>query len=367
MTREEAGGAPTPARVPHTFRERTTAMIATSNRIAFGAGAVVSAFIVVLALVLHWATWVWVPLAVVLGPVTAIVLRSVLPDHDDEPEPHQQRHAQTAPQTPPPPAPRRETVSRLPLPSKDRDYRFLFSATVSWLHDPQVPAMTADLAALAKQNVIARAIERARQYGPGEHAVATVDLGAVLSERTTVANGHYVWATDVALTLSEADARRLERIAELRKQRALWELERAHELGVRDYLGKEVLRDPGSAVTWWFARNLDKPDAITTTVRDIDNLRRLTSAAHATAIPSLEPPEPLTVLEVPQGLGDHDDPVLRLSTAVEQLAEGREPALRATLHRRLADLLRAHGLTMAADALSRPDDVDGLTPPSLSP
>ncbi|EHR62383.1 hypothetical protein [Saccharomonospora cyanea] len=359
-------------------------MTAIPNRIAVGVGTAVSVLVVVLALVFDWATWVWLPLAAVLGPATAIVLRSVLLDRDDEPAPHPQRATPAAPQPPPPPAPRREAVSGLPLPTKDRDYRFLFSATVSWLHDPHVPAMTADLAAMAKQNVIARAVDRARQYGPDEHAVATVDLGAILSERITVANGHYVWATDVTLTLSDADARRLERIAELRKQRALWELERAHELGVRDYLGKEVLRDPGSAVTWWFARNLDKPDAIATTVRDIDNLRRLTSAAHATHVPTWDSGSggPLTVFPAqpspPVTPNGNDDPVRRLTAAVDELAEGHEPALRATLHRRLAELLRVHGLTAAADTLSRPDDVveaepgnrddgpeDGITRPAL--
>ena len=326
--------------------------------IATGVGAVVSALVVVLGLIFDWETWVWLPLAAVLGPTTMIVLRSMLLDRDTAPTLPAQHSPTPAPPAPPQPVAKRATISQLPLPTREKDYRFLFSATVSWLHDPQVPAMGADLGALAKQNVIARAIERTRQYGPDEYALATVELNAVLSERITLANGHYVWASEVTLTLSDADAKRLERISELRKQQALWEHERAHEIGVRDYLGNEVLRDPGSAVTWWFARNLDKPDAITITVREIDNLRRLTRAAHETGEPApatpltLLSPEPPTRVEFNGGV----DPARRLATAVDQLCKNTEPEVRTTLYRRLADLLRVHGFAEAAEALRSPGD-----------
>ncbi len=333
-----------------------------TGRIPLGVGASVSAVITALGLGFGWATWVWVPLAAILGPAVAIVLRSMLLNQLTDPSPVPSRPS--APIGPPPPAPQHEKISDLPLPTSEPDYRFQFSATVSCLRDPHVPPLHADLRVLAKQNVIARALERARRYGPDDYAMATVDLAAALAERITLANGHYVWASDVAVTLSNTDSERLDTMAHLRKEKALWELKRAHELAARDYVGREVLRDPGTAVKWWFGRHLDDAKAPDIAVRSIDDLCTITSEAHTTDVPVWEgrvhqspaalPPTPVDL----PALSDPTDTARHLKSVLATLSEDFESPLRATLRRRVADLLRKYGLTEAADALSDPDCVE---------
>ncbi|WP_298183337.1 hypothetical protein [Saccharomonospora sp.] len=341
-----------------------------ANRIAAIGGVVAGGTIIVLGLVLGWATWVWLPFAAVLATVTVVVLRSAL--HERELNASTPLRQHVPPPTPVPPSgptPRRETISELPLPSQEQDYRFLFSATVLWERQPHVPAMTTDFGAAAKQFVITRAAGLTQQHHPEDSTMATTNLSSYLAERQQVVNGHYVWATDVTLKLSTEDSERLARMAKLRKDRALWEQERAHELSLRDYIGKEVLRDPGTAVLWWFARNLQDPDGLTKTVNDIEKLRRLTSAAHATHVPpwDQEPFTPphhengqaslFTPPAVVEGTTAEPDPTLRLVDAVEQLTDNTEPALRSTLHRRLVQLFHAQGLTATADEIARRFDV----------
>ena len=265
-----------------------------TNRLAVLAGVIVAGTLTLLGLLLEWATWVWLPLATVLGAVTVIVLRSALHERDLHASPPHQHHAPApAPVPPAGPAPRQETISKLPLPSREQDYHFLFSATVLWERQPHVPAMASDFGATAKKFVIERALELTQRCRPQDHGIATMHLSSSLSGKQQVVNGHYVWAADVTLELSEEDSERLEKMARLRKDRALWDEERAHELSLRDYVGKEVLRDPGTAVLWWFARNLQKPDGLTRTVNDIEKLRRLTAPAHATQVPPWDP-QPFT-------------------------------------------------------------------------
>ena len=84
-------------------------------------------------------------------------------------------------------------------------------------------------------------------------------------------------AESVTLTLSERDQERLEKLASVRKDKAVWEHERTYERSRREYLGEDVLKDTGSAVVWWLARNEDRVDK---TVEDIGLLAQLSSAAN---------------------------------------------------------------------------------------
>ena len=156
-------------------------------------------------------------------------------------------------------------------------------------------------------------------------------LSSSLSGKQQVVNGHYVWAADVTLELSEEDSERLEKMARLRKDRALWDEERAHELRPARLQSARMLRDPGTAVLWWFARNLQKPDRLTRTVNDIEKLRRLTAAAHATQVPPWDP-QPFTAdqregeqppLAIPpvvvEGNTSEPTPVQQLIDGVERL------------------------------------------------
>lgn len=326
-------------------------MNAFTGRLAFGLGAAVSALVVVLGLTLDWATWVWLPLAAVLGPGLAIVLRSMAVEPPASAPP-----PRPAASEPPQPSPQHTRVTDVPLPTNMGDYQFRFSAVVSWVREPHVPPLNVDLGTLATRNVLDRAVTRTREYSPENYALATIELNAHLAERVAIANGHYVWASEVTLRLSDADARRLEEMAALRKDKALWELRRSREMLARDFVGREVLSDPGTAVKWWFGRHLDQADAPKTAVRDIADLRRLTAAAHNKDTPVWDsgeppalPPAPLPPpLPVTPGPAPHVDPREQFDDAVNRLAGDLDPAVRDTLRRRLDDVLRTYGLAEPA-------------------
>ncbi|QHC27151.1 hypothetical protein GR130_25645 [Streptomyces sp. GS7] len=91
-----------------------------------------------------------------------------------------------------------------------------------------------------------------------------------------------VLAENVALTLHEHDQERLDRLAEVRKDEAVWEHQRKYEQSKREYLGQDVLKDTGSAVVWWLAKN---DDEVEKTVADLGLLAQLASAANDTDVP----------------------------------------------------------------------------------
>jgi hypothetical protein len=63
----------------------------------------------------------------------------------------------------------------------------------------------------------------------------------------------------------------------LNSQEDVWEYERRREQSMRRYLSTDVLRDPGSAVVWWLARNNGQ---VETAVQSIDLLVQLSRAAN---------------------------------------------------------------------------------------
>ncbi|WP_237547420.1 MULTISPECIES: hypothetical protein [Streptomyces] len=89
-------------------------------------------------------------------------------------------------------------------------------------------------------------------------------------------------AENVTLTLHEPDQERLTKLAEIRKDKAVWEHQRTYEQSKREYLGDDVLKDTGSAVVWWLAKN---DNHIEKTVADLGLLAQLTSAANDADIP----------------------------------------------------------------------------------
>ncbi|MCF3142039.1 hypothetical protein IQ293_02075 [Streptomyces platensis] len=95
--------------------------------------------------------------------------------------------------------------------------------------------------------------------------------------------GHLqIMAEDVTLTLREHDQERLDKLSEVRKDKAVWEHQRKYEQSKREYLGEDVLKDTGSAVVWWLAKN---DDHVEKAVADIGLLAQLTSAANDTDVP----------------------------------------------------------------------------------
>ncbi|MFC0110289.1 hypothetical protein [Kibdelosporangium aridum] len=175
-------------------------------------------------------------------------------------------------------------VSAVPLPSSEVDYRFLFSATVCWRQtSPKTAVPHASPGDLAVHWILTRAreltvLEKPEDYRVVQHRLA-VALGTALAEPY----GHVVaWAVDVSLAMSDEDAKRLDRLAEMRKHERMWEQERRIEIAMRRYLSEDVFKDTGSAVVWWVSRHTDQ---IEESVQMIGHLAQLTAAANSKEIP----------------------------------------------------------------------------------
>jgi hypothetical protein len=177
-----------------------------------------------------------------------------------------------------------ERVTDVLLSSKREDYYFLFSATVLW--SPMRAAMdesVINMAALAVDAVLSRAREITEQRDPGNASLVRHELASALSEMQSDATGYLrARAESVQLVLPDHDQQRLDRLAAVRKDKAIWEHERKYEQSKREYLGGDVLKDPGSAVVWWLAKNDDRVEK---TVQDIGLLAQLSSAANNTDVP----------------------------------------------------------------------------------
>ncbi|MBT2385945.1 hypothetical protein J7E86_20655 [Streptomyces sp. ISL-11] len=127
-------------------------------------------------------------------------------------------------------------------------------------------------------------------------------------------------AENINLTLLEQDQERLNRLAKVRKDEAVWEHQRKYEQNKRQYLGNDVLKDTGSAVVWWLAKN---DEHVEKTVADLALLAQLTSAANDTDIPerlqnilSQQPGEPAA----PEFLEEDPAPTSQERTAVDHLS-----------------------------------------------
>ncbi|ANZ14783.1 hypothetical protein O1L44_02230 [Streptomyces noursei] len=270
----------------------------------------------IVGLTQRWPTWTWPTLAVLLLVVPAAAFRIASGRRGSIPPSFKERL--TAP-----PVERTEyRVSRVALPSHWDDYNFVFSATVRWYllesarNDPVL-----NPAGLAVQAVLnrARAVTEKRQ--PGRASLVQHELSGVLSRMHPDPTGHLqAMAENVSLTLLEQDQERLDRLADVRKDKAVWEHQRKYEQSKRQYLGEDVLKDTGSAVVWWLAKN---DEHVEKTVTDLALLAQLTSAANDTDIPerlqnlvSHRTDEPIT----PELLKESPAPAIQERTAADHLA-----------------------------------------------
>ncbi|MGI5207470.1 hypothetical protein ACQEU6_38560 [Spirillospora sp. CA-108201] len=178
-------------------------------------------------------------------------------------------------------------ATRLPdvlLPSRSPDYRFQFSATVMW--SPTANETTeseTNYAALAVNAVLERAYELTERRDPGHASLVQHELAGALGEMRMDSTGRlHARAESVRLALPGPDQERLDKLAVVRKEEAIWEHARKYEQNRRDYLKHDVLKDPGSAVVWWLTKNDDQVDR---TVRDIGLLAQLSSAANNSVVP----------------------------------------------------------------------------------
>jgi len=228
-----------------------------------------------------WPLWVSLALAFVIAGVGALLVRTgpefllretAEPEFIHRPEPS--------------PSPVTEQVSDVRLPSSREDYYFLFSAAVRWVptgHVPDEPRV--NMAALAANAIVKRAMVVTRRYPPEHVSLLRHELGGVLGWAQPDETGNVLaMAESVQLALPEEDRERLERLAGVRKEKELWEHARTYEQSKRDYLGKDVLKDPGSAVVWWLARNDEKLEQ---TVESIPLLASLSAAANNENLPEV--------------------------------------------------------------------------------
>ncbi|GAA2586279.1 hypothetical protein [Streptomyces tubercidicus] len=232
----------------------------------------------ILGLVQVWPTWAWATLAVLVVGAPAAALRIAAARRGSVPVGFEEQRTAV-------PIERTEhRIRHVPLPSQWADYDFLFSATVRWYpleangYDP-----VANPAGLAVETVLDHARALTEQREPGRASLVQHELSGALSRMSPDHTGHLqVMAENVTLTLREHDQARLDKLAEVRKDKAVWEHQRKYEQSKREYLGEDVLKDTGSAVVWWLAKN---DDHLEKTVGDLGLLAQLTSAANDTDVP----------------------------------------------------------------------------------
>jgi hypothetical protein len=339
---------------------------------------VVSCGLILVALVLFAPQPLWLgALLIVLLSAVCLGIAKVM-----------RRQKEPVPYMPPPvlPVERRERrITEVALPSEWDDYDFVFSATVRWSSTgmrEDEPFVKAE--AVAVEAILERARRITEHRPPGRASLVQHELSGALGRMEPDATGCLrAMAESITLTLSEDDRTRLAKLASARKENAVWEHEMRYEQSRREYLSENVLKDTGSAVVWWLAKN---DDHVEKTVKDIGLLAQLSSAANNTHVT-----EPFQHLVVPRPMnGDTSVAYAWQGEALTPASASRTPAdhfdaflmsmdleegnpERVLLSRQLADVLRKHGRQEVADELERRFDIpdpplfDGFDPQSAPP
>lgn len=249
----------------------------------------------ILGLAQQWPAWAWPGLAALLVAVPAAVFKAAARRRGHVPVTFEEQLTAA-------PIDRQEQhIRHVALPSRWADYDFLISATVRWHHlDASDRTPVLNPAGLAVEAVLDRARAITEQREPNRVSLVQHELSGALSHMLPDTTGYlHAMADNVTFTLHQHDQERLDKLADVRKDKAVWEHQRKYEQSKRKYLGEDVLRDTGSAVVWWLAKN---DDHVQKTVADLGLLAQLTSAANNTDVP-----ERLRGL-IPQPRGEQDAP-----------------------------------------------------------
>ncbi|PWI19783.1 hypothetical protein DI272_40705 [Streptomyces sp. Act143] len=234
--------------------------------------------LVIIGLAIEWPLWAW-PIAAGALLVGAAV--SVIVTHRRRPYIPPERLLEPDVQ----PIERWEqVVKHISLPSAEEDYDFQFSATVRWRPlDVPAGAPVVNCGGLAIEAILDRARQITRHAPPHRSSLTQHQLnGALATMLPDPSNRVVAMAENVQLGLDDSDRDRLEKLATVRKDEAVWEHERKWERSKRAYLGGDVLKTPGSAVVWWLAKNDEQIDKA---VSDIGLLAELSSAANDAPVP----------------------------------------------------------------------------------
>ncbi|PPK64016.1 hypothetical protein V5P93_006419 [Actinokineospora auranticolor] len=231
--------------------------------------------------VLGWANWVTFPAVLAALALGALLVKQVLfrqeqrelraaaarervERAEQEPAPHAEHH-----------------VPAIPVDSAEPYYRFILACTVCWVPNAGVP-QHGNLRGLAVHSILERARQVTVQGSPTDAAVVQTRLAAELGTMTADRSGQIVsWAENVTLTVPEEDARRLDRLTELRKEKQVRHQEQELEQRTRTYLAEDVLTDPGTAVVWWLARH---PEQVREAADLIPTFAQLSAAVTKTEI-----------------------------------------------------------------------------------
>ncbi|GAA4518072.1 hypothetical protein GCM10023096_36710 [Nonomuraea ferruginea] len=228
--------------------------------------AAVAALLLVLAQVGAWSIWLIILLMTALT-LCAVAAWFLVPQSAPRPRDSRERVATVFQEV---------RVGDIGLPSSLPDYTFRFSAAVRWrrLRDGN----HANPAALAIEDVITRASVIVATETPEKVSALSQQLSVALGIPKPNRSGEVeAMTSEVSLSMPAEDVQRLEKMAELRKDEALWEEQRRYEKSRREYLGEDVLKSPGSAVVWWLAT---KEDGVDQAAALIDTLARLSAAAN---------------------------------------------------------------------------------------
>lgn len=179
---------------------------------------------------------------------------------------------------------RKDAITDVLLPSLHEDYYFLFSGTTVWepINDEENNA-TASMSGLAVDSILKRARGITEQRDPRNASIVRYELASALSLMHADDSSRVrAMAESIKLTLPNHDQQRLDELAKIRKDEAVWDHARKYEQSRRHYLSADVLKDPGSTVVWWLTRN---DDQVEKTVDGIGLLARLFAAANNTDLP----------------------------------------------------------------------------------
>ncbi len=251
---------------------------------------------------------------------------------------------------PPPPQYQAQPVAGIALPSARQDYRFIFSATVYWL---DAVNGVADSGAIARSEIIRRAREIAQRRDPADAMLITSEAAVLLAElRLDPTNRVQVRAESAQFQLSDDDRRCLEELARLRKEEELWDHQRRQEQSKRRYLGEDVLRNPGSAVVWWLARNDSQPEKVA------DSIVALTRLANAANNADNAPADDFAVTDTEALAAEPvspQTPAGQFGAFLDSLSSLDDDA-RLLITKQMANMMESHGYAAVAREMTGPYD-----------